>query len=164
MLLDAKLPQHLWAEAISTATYLRNRSPTSAVDGMTPHQAWSGKTPGAEHLRVFGCAAYAHVPKDERGKLDSKTRRCIMLGYGNVQKGYRLYNEVTRKILHSRDVTFNEHEMTLDQEEEEPAPPLVELDFIDGFDQSRTLVSMHLLLTLSPEDLSEKGDQLTSTE
>ena len=35
MLLDAKLPQSFWAEVISTATYLRNRSPTSAVDGMT---------------------------------------------------------------------------------------------------------------------------------
>ena len=122
MLLDAKLPQSFWAEAISTATYLRNRSPTSAVDGRTPHQAWYDKIPGAEHLRVFGCAAYAHVPNDERGKLDSKTRRCVMLGYGSVQKGYRLYDEVTQKILHSRNVTFNEHEITVDQEEEESAP------------------------------------------
>ena len=38
-LLDAKLRQMFWAEAISTATYLRNRSPTSAVEGMTPHKA-----------------------------------------------------------------------------------------------------------------------------
>ena len=30
MLLDAKLPHEFWAEAISTAAYLRNRSPTSA--------------------------------------------------------------------------------------------------------------------------------------
>ena len=31
MLLDAKLHQKFWAEAIPTAAYLRNRSPTSAV-------------------------------------------------------------------------------------------------------------------------------------
>ena len=108
MLLDAKLPQSYWAEAIATANYLRNRSPTSAIDGMTPHQAWYGRKPGAEHLRVFGCAAYTHMPKDEQGKLDSKTKLCILLGYGSVQKGYRLIDPVTRKILHSRNVKFNE--------------------------------------------------------
>ena len=68
MLLDAKLPHKFWAEAISTAAYLRNRSPTSAVEGTTPRQAWYGQKPRVEHLRVFGCAAYVHVPKDERGK------------------------------------------------------------------------------------------------
>ena len=133
MLLDAKLPQCFWAEAISTATYLRNRSPTSAVDGMTPHQAWYGRKPGVEHLRVFGGAAYTHVPKDERRKLDSKTRRCTMLGYGSVQKGYRLLDKVTQKILHSRNVTVNEHEQeTPTVDEVQPAPHQVELDFIDG--------------------------------
>ena len=31
MLLDARLPQKFWAEAVTTATYLRNRCPTRAV-------------------------------------------------------------------------------------------------------------------------------------
>ena len=31
------------------------------------------------HLRIFGCSAFAHVPKDERKKLDSKARKCILL-------------------------------------------------------------------------------------
>ncbi len=73
MLLDADLPQQYWAEAVNTATYLRNRSPTTAVKGMTPYQAWHGRKPGVKHLRVFGCEAYAHVPKNRRGKLASKT-------------------------------------------------------------------------------------------
>ena len=85
-----KTPQSFWAEAVSTAAYLRNRSPTSAVEGMTPHEAWYGCKPGVEHLRVFGSTAYVHIPKDSRGKLDSKTSKCILVGYGNVQKGYRL--------------------------------------------------------------------------
>lgn len=92
MLLDAMLPQKFWVEAVSTAAYLKNRSPTSAVDGATPHQAWYGKKPRVEHLRVFGSIAYVHVPKDERGKLDSKTKKCILLGYGSVQKGYRVFD------------------------------------------------------------------------
>jgi len=45
MLLDAKLPHTFWAEAVSTAAYLRNRSPTTALEGTTPHQAWYGQKP-----------------------------------------------------------------------------------------------------------------------
>ena len=73
MISDAKLPQKFWAEALSTAVNLQNRSPTKAVTGMTPYEAWSGEKPGVGHLRAFGCAAYAHVPKDERKKLDANT-------------------------------------------------------------------------------------------
>ena len=53
MLADARLPHRFWAEALSTAVYLRNRSPTKAVKGMTPFEAWTGEKPNAEHLRVF---------------------------------------------------------------------------------------------------------------
>ena len=35
-------------------------------------EAWYGKKPNVEHLKVFGCMAYVHIPKDERHKLDSK--------------------------------------------------------------------------------------------
>ena len=41
MLIDSKLPHRFWAEALATAAYLRNRCPTKAVNGMTPHEAWT---------------------------------------------------------------------------------------------------------------------------
>ena len=119
MLLDANLPHKFWAEAISTAAYLRNRSPTSAVEGTTPHEAWYGRKPRVEHLRVFGSTAYVHIPKDERGKLDSKSRKCILLGYGSVRKGYRVFDPLTQKVSYSRNVKFNEQENGPSVEEEE---------------------------------------------
>ena len=61
MLADAKLPHKFWAEALSTAAYLRNRSPTIAVEDMTPFEAWTGVKPDVKHLRVFGYTAYAHM-------------------------------------------------------------------------------------------------------
>lgn len=82
MLAYAKLPQKFWAEALSTALYLRNRSPTKSVKGMSPFEAWTGEKPKIDHLRIFGCTVYAHVPKDERKKLDPKAKKCILLGYG----------------------------------------------------------------------------------
>ena len=57
MLIDANLPQRFRAEAVSTATYLRNRCPTRAVEGKTPYEAWHGTKPRVDHLRVFGCTA-----------------------------------------------------------------------------------------------------------
>ena len=92
MLCHANLPHNFWAEALSTATYLRNRSPTKAETEMTPYEAWTGEKPRVDHLRIFGCQAFVHIPKDERKKLDSKSRKCILMGYGTTTKGYRLYD------------------------------------------------------------------------
>ena len=119
MLSDAKLPHKFWAEALATAVYLRNRSPTKPVTGMTPFEAWTGKKPNVKHLRIFGCTAYAHIPKDERQKLDSKSRKCILLGYGTETKGYRLYDEKCGKVLYSRDVLFNESSCGIQKESTE---------------------------------------------
>ena len=78
------------APLIATATYLKNRCPTKSVQGKTPYETWFGNKPGVSHFRVFGCEAYAHIPKDERHKLDSKAKKCIFLGYGEDVKRYRL--------------------------------------------------------------------------
>ena len=108
MLADSRLPQRFWAEALSTAAYMINRSPTKGLDDKTPFEAWYGKKPNVSHLRVFGCSAYTHVPKDQRKKMDSKAKGCIFLGYATSRKGYRLYDQKTPSIVHSRDVVFNE--------------------------------------------------------
>ena len=116
MLADSKLPQKFWAEALSTAVYLRNRSPTKSVEAMTPSEAWTGEKPNVIHLRIFGCAASAHVAKDERRKLDPKARKCIFLGYSNETKGYRLYDPRCEKVFSSRDVVFNEQTRGIEEE------------------------------------------------
>ena len=82
MFLDVNILKSYWAEAVSTAASLKNRCPTKAVQGKTPYEAWYGQKPSVDHLRVFGCDAYANVPKFERGKLDTKARKCLLLSYG----------------------------------------------------------------------------------
>lgn len=49
-----------------------------------------------------------HVPKVQRSKLAEKSVECIMIGYSEQSKGYRLYNPATKKVVVSRDVTFIE--------------------------------------------------------
>ena len=60
MLSGSILPKKFWAEAMSTAVYLQNQSPTKAVKGMTPHEAFHGNKLNVKNLRVFGCVAFAH--------------------------------------------------------------------------------------------------------
>jgi hypothetical protein len=108
MLSFKRLSSKYWAEAIHTTIYLRNRSPTASLDGITPYEAWFGFKPRVKHLRVFGSVCYALVPKEKRTKLDSRSLKCTMIGYSDEKKGYRLLSD--GKFIVSRDVIFDENE------------------------------------------------------
>ena len=112
LLSESNLHKRFWAEALMTSIYLRNRSPTSAVSGMTPYEVWTGRKPCVDNLRIFGCICYSHIPKDERKKLDPKAKQAIHMGYGTETKGYRLFDPKTKKVFYSRDVIFDESRFT----------------------------------------------------
>ena len=57
---------------------------------------------------MFGSIAYAHVPDQERTKLDDKSKKYMFIGYDPSYKGYRLYNSSSRKVIFSWDVEFDE--------------------------------------------------------
>lgn len=57
MLSGAGLEQKFWVEAVATACYLINRSPTLSLVDKTPIEAWLGHKPSLRHLRVFVCEA-----------------------------------------------------------------------------------------------------------
>ena len=61
MLFHANLSKAFWGEAVNTAAYVINRSPSTAIGFKTPCEKWIGHKPSLEHLRVFVCIAYAHV-------------------------------------------------------------------------------------------------------
>ena len=108
MLSGAGLEQRFWAEAVAIACYLVNRSPTSALVGLTPMEVWSGKKPSIRHFHVFGCEDYAHVPKEKRSKLENKAVKCIFMGYSVGVKGYKLWDPMACKVLYRRNVIFRE--------------------------------------------------------
>jgi transposase InsO family protein len=50
-LLNARgMPDSFWGEAVLTAVYLLNRSPTNSVSGATPYEVWFGRKPSVHHL------------------------------------------------------------------------------------------------------------------
>ena len=108
MISDSGLPKTFWAEALNTANHVINRSPSAAIDNMTPYEKLNNVKPKVDYFRVFGSECFAHVPKDERSKLDPKSRKCIFIGYSSVKKGYKLYDQQNMKVIFSRDVIMNE--------------------------------------------------------
>ncbi|GJZ57863.1 retrovirus-related pol polyprotein from transposon TNT 1-94 [Tanacetum coccineum] len=113
LLIQSGLPKTFWAEATCTAAYLINRSPSTAIEKKTPMEMWSGHPSDYGMLRIFGCVAYPH---DKQGKLEPRAIKCVLLGYPEGVKGYRLYrlDDESPKIVTSRNVVFNESVMYKD--------------------------------------------------
>ena len=114
-----------------------------------------GVKPQVNHLRVFGCTAYAHIAKDERRSMQ-KARRCILLGYGHETKGYRLYDIELKRVLHSHDVTFNETASRIveDQFDQVCEKPLFELRLQDDSPNKDEQIS-----DVEQEELQQETDE-----
>lgn len=108
LLAEKKIPKNFWPEAVNWAVHVLNRSPTLAVKHMTPEEAWSGIKPSVEHFRVFGCISHVHVPDAKRKKLEDKSFTCVLLGISEESKAYKLYDPISKRIVVSRDVKFEE--------------------------------------------------------
>ena len=88
MRLHAGLPLQFWADAVNTIVYLINRGPSSALDGGIPEEEWIGKQVKYSFLRTFGCEPFVH--KDDRTKLEAKSKKCTFIGYRVDDFGYCL--------------------------------------------------------------------------
>jgi len=59
-------------------------------------------------MHIFGCSAYYHVAES---KLYPRAKKAIFLGFSGGVKGYRLWCSESKKVILSRDVTFDESGM-----------------------------------------------------
>ncbi|KAI5328021.1 hypothetical protein L3X38_027417 [Prunus dulcis] len=129
MMTEKKISVKFWAEAVGTAVYLQNRCYTTSATDKTPFEAFTGRKPGVKHLRVFGSICYSHIPSNLRQKFDDKASKGIFMGYGSCEKGYRIYNLQTEKIILSRSVVFDENKSwnwESKQDETVHVPPIFE--------------------------------------
>lgn len=103
-----KLPKLLWGEAINVACYLMNRSPLILLNFEILEKVWSGKNPSYSYLKVFRCLVFVHISKEFKQKLDTRSTLCILVGYGDKEFEYRLWDSKKKKIIRSGDVVFHE--------------------------------------------------------
>ncbi|GBP87760.1 Retrovirus-related Pol polyprotein from transposon TNT 1-94 [Eumeta japonica] len=66
------------------------------------------KKPNIHHLKVFGCEAMIHLPKEKRKKWDSKAQKAIFIGYCEHTKGYRFLLPGSRTVIKNKDAMFLE--------------------------------------------------------
>ena len=91
LLSHAGLGNAYWAEAVATATYLRNHMVSTALKiGETPYLLWYGEKPKLKHVRVFGCVVYTHIPDRNHKKQDKKAEKLRFIGYTGTANNYKL--------------------------------------------------------------------------
>jgi hypothetical protein len=100
------MPAVFWGEAVVTAVYILNRSPTKVLNGRTPYEAWHGRKPAVSHIWVFGCLAFGkelgHI-----GKLDERSTTGVSIGYAEGSKAYRILDPGTQRVRTTRDDVFD---------------------------------------------------------
>ena len=106
ILTDAHLPMEMWAEAAVYVNFTRNVT-SYAGKSKTPLELFTGKKPDVSGLRVFGCRAFARIPKDLRNKLEPTSEEGTFVGYEPHTKGYRIFMP-DGSITVCRDVIFDE--------------------------------------------------------
>jgi transposase InsO family protein len=107
MLYDADMPNQFWGEAVLCANYVQNRVASRSIP-MTPYEMFFGRKPNLSCIRTFGQYAYVCVHKQQRLKLDEKSRKLRFIGYDDKSKGYRFVEPNSVKVVISRDARFLE--------------------------------------------------------
>ena len=98
------LPLSFWGYALETAAFTLNRASSKSVE-TTPYELWFGKRPNLSFLKIWGCDAY--VKKLQPNKLESKSDKCVFVGYPKETIGYSFYNKTEAKCLSPRLVYFS---------------------------------------------------------
>ncbi|UYV69112.1 hypothetical protein LAZ67_6002474, partial [Cordylochernes scorpioides] len=118
LLADSQLPLHFWAEAVNTAAYLYNLTPTTNDPDTTPMEKWKGKKPSVSHIMRFGCEVFYKLENHQRHKLEAKSKRGIFVGYSRCRRAYRVFDITARVILETADIHFRENNNVISEEKQ----------------------------------------------
>src|ERR1044072_2155472 len=108
MMQETNIAKHFWAEAVNTACYIQNRISIRPILNKTPYELWKNKEPNISYFHPFGCTCFILNTKDKLCKFDSKAQKCVLLGYSERSKGYRIYNKESQIVEESIHVRFDD--------------------------------------------------------
>ncbi|GJS62554.1 retrovirus-related pol polyprotein from transposon TNT 1-94 [Tanacetum coccineum] len=108
MLIFSHAPLFLWAEAIATACYTQNHSIIYRRFDKTPYKLINGRKPDISFLHLFGALCYPKNDREDIGKLGEKGDIGFFIGYSANLCAYRVYNRMTKKIIKTMNVTFDD--------------------------------------------------------
>lgn len=93
-------------EVTATSVYIKNQT-TETLEGSTPYEKWYSKKLSVMHLRIFENDCYAHIPKDQRSKLEINLKKYLMIDYNKGNKIYQSLDSITKKCYIRRNIIFN---------------------------------------------------------
>ena len=103
-----ELNPKIWAKSISFSAHIQNRAFHKSVKGMTPYEAWFGEKPNVSNFRIFRTKSWARIPSEKTKALQPQRKECLMVGYGEETKGYKLFDTSNCKSFVERSVKFEE--------------------------------------------------------
>ena len=112
--LNPNVPTFLWPDEVATTNYLTIRLPTKILNYHTPLETLKNHNllPFTHSLppKIFGYTVFIHYPKHVQNKVEPRVVKCVFVGYGRNQKGYRCYDPQARKVDTTTDCEFIEKE------------------------------------------------------
>jgi hypothetical protein len=83
-----KISLQLWAKATHCDAYIPNRITTRLLDGKIPFEAWTNTKPFIAQMKAFGSVCRVHIHKSFYGKLNSKSKLKLFMGYFDEDKAH----------------------------------------------------------------------------
>ncbi|GBM24442.1 Retrovirus-related Pol polyprotein from transposon TNT 1-94 [Araneus ventricosus] len=108
LLKDSGLGQGFWSEALLHFVYILGIEFVIRIKVKHHLSCMGRKQPSIKHLKLFGCKAFVHTPKQLRKKLDARSKSGILVGYALQTKGYRIRLTESRKVIETINVRFDE--------------------------------------------------------
>jgi hypothetical protein len=101
--------QSWWEFAVLHAMHVYNRTPLQQTKWETPYTNLHGKAPDISHLRVFGCGAYVHIPKETQvNVLSPKSELMVYLGHTEGIKACTFMHLSNNTVYTSTTALFDE--------------------------------------------------------
>jgi len=123
----------LWAEAVNTSAYLRNRIPNHRTGPQkTPFELWFGRKPSVKNLRIFGSTGFAYNHDPRRKKFDQRSKRVLLVGYDTLtNKVFRVFDPAKRSVERVSDIRFTEEEFVRESAPSKPSSDRSEVIFVE---------------------------------
>ncbi|KAI1002817.1 hypothetical protein K3495_g5386 [Podosphaera aphanis] len=121
-------PDELWPELVHTAVYLLNRTPNRGLNWLTPFEKYRGIKPDISNLKIIGCRAFVHIPRQKRLASEKLAERAwigYLIGF-EAHTIWRIWHPKSREVVRVRDVVFQEDHLYPDDRKKSENP--IEID------------------------------------
>jgi hypothetical protein len=141
MIMDSKLTDIFWTQAVHTIVHIQNRVMLRNNTDKTPYELWKGRPANVKHFRVFGSKCYIKREDGKMRKFDSCVDKGILVGYSSTRKAYKFYNLRLNKVVEGINVTIDETGIPQSKKEENKSmEQLFEEEEEDEYEENPTEV------------------------